>query len=295
MQFTKMQQAISNPAGLDSSSCEPVFTALDRLRLQPVSITYWQNQPGWALRERRVPDSFWLMPLEGTLRVWLPERTETFRLTPGHALHLPPGALHALSLEAGAACLRQIAVHAHLDHPAGYPVLAGFRRWWGSLGQPDYWHSRLTALASLQQRDRERVRPLFTALFQTWLAERILRGGDWQPPGAVTGDPRVTRAISQIRAAPDHPWTVETLARSADLTTVRFRQLFRAQTGRSPKAWLNAFRLERAARLLRETGQPVKRIREASGFPTDRTFFHAFQAAFGCSPGAYRTAPPERL
>ena len=59
--------------------------------------------------------------------------------------------------------------------------------------------------------------------------------------------------------------------------------------GESPKAYIQAIQMERAARLLTDTPQmTVTQVARRCGFDDASTFAHTFRRVYGCSPTQYR-------
>ena len=88
------------------------------------------------------------------------------------------------------------------------------------------------------------------------------------------------------------PLRVRDMANAAGLSRAHFSREFRRAFGDSPHAYLLTRRLERAARLLRDTDRPVNEICLAVGLRSVGSFTSSFQRAFGASPTAYRAAYP---
>jgi AraC-like DNA-binding protein len=63
--------------------------------------------------------------------------------------------------------------------------------------------------------------------------------------------------------------------------------------GDTPLAYLTRWRMDTAARLLRDTGRPLSRIAEEVGYESEFSFNKAFRRARGISPGRYRRAVAE--
>ena len=87
-----------------------------------------------------------------------------------------------------------------------------------------------------------------------------------------------------------------TLTRLARRVGVPDRDLSRAinqVADCSVSQFVNQFRLEEAARLLRTTSDPVSQIQEQSGFMTRSNFYKEFQRRYGQSPGLYRQSGQE--
>lgn len=81
---------------------------------------------------------------------------------------------------------------------------------------------------------------------------------------------------------------VETLAARAGEAVRSFHRHFRAATGKTPAAFVEAARLDRARLMLTE-GARVKAVAAACGFSSAAHLTRCFSAAFGLPPAAYRT------
>ncbi len=103
-------------------------------------------------------------------------------------------------------------------------------------------------------------------------------------------DPAISRALAALHRTPAHPWTVELLAREANLSRSAFAQRFAQCMDQTPMAYLTGLRLRKAAWQLRHTAQPVARIAEEAGYSSSSAFTQAFERSKGCSPRAYRDA-----
>jgi len=83
------------------------------------------------------------------------------------------------------------------------------------------------------------------------------------------------------------PLDVETLAARAGQSVRSFHRRFTAATGKTPAAFVEARRLERARQLL-ETGLPLKRVAADAGFGTPERLSRAFARVFGVAPSTWR-------
>ena len=81
--------------------------------------------------------------------------------------------------------------------------------------------------------------------------------------------------------------TVEALADRAGMSPRNFARVFKAQTGETPRRYVEKVRLERARMLLEETALPLDRIASSTGFASAEVLRRTFQRQFGVSPGAY--------
>jgi AraC-like DNA-binding protein len=88
------------------------------------------------------------------------------------------------------------------------------------------------------------------------------------------------------------PLDVDTLARTARLSSAHFSREFKRAFGESPHQYLLSRRLERAAALLRATDRSVSDICFTVGLRSVGSFTSSFGRTFGMSPTAYRAAHP---
>lgn len=107
-------------------------------------------------------------------------------------------------------------------------------------------------------------------------------------------DLRVVRALRELEQRPAERWTVPRLAKVAGASRASFVRLFRAATGTSPKRWLSARRLERAARLLVTTEQTLHEIARQVGYESEFSLSRAFKRQYGVAPAHYRSGAQTR-
>lgn len=110
-------------------------------------------------------------------------------------------------------------------------------------------------------------------------------------PGDVIPDKVPTR-IGAVRLYIDeHAPEVddlEALARRAHLSKYHFARQFRAETGRSPWAYVQEVRIREAKRLLADTERPLADIALEAGFYDQAHLTRVFKKAEGETPGQYR-------
>lgn len=96
------------------------------------------------------------------------------------------------------------------------------------------------------------------------------------------------RLQSFIAEHPDADLSVPALASRVGMSERHFARVFRAETGSSPAAHVEAVRVEAARRLLETTADGLDRIARASGFGTIATMHRAFRRTVRVTPGEYR-------
>jgi AraC-like DNA-binding protein len=125
---------------------------------------------------------------------------------------------------------------------------------------------------------------LFVYLLRTWFADHH-DGVGW---GRALFDPIVGTALSVIHADPGRAWTLDTLAGTTAAGRATLTRRFAALTGRSPMAYLTAWRMSLAARSLRDGDATVRQIAQEVGYDSEFAFARAFKRATGTAPGQYR-------
>ncbi|MGM9860405.1 MAG: helix-turn-helix domain-containing protein [Muribaculaceae bacterium] len=81
------------------------------------------------------------------------------------------------------------------------------------------------------------------------------------------------------------------LASQLNMSEQTFRRRVREATGDSPKMFITAIQMERAARLICEDiDRPISDIASLCGFDDASAFSHAFKRVYGCSPSQYRNS-----
>jgi AraC-like DNA-binding protein len=131
---------------------------------------------------------------------------------------------------------------------------------------------------------------LFVYILRAWLAEQHQTSEGWV---RALYDPVVGSALALIHDDPARPWSVDLLARAVGAPRATFTRRFRTLTGQSPMAYVAAWRMSVAARLLREQPGSLREIAHRVGYDSEFAFARAFKRTTGHSPGRYRTATQE--
>ncbi|GAA1613629.1 AraC family transcriptional regulator [Actinoplanes couchii] len=106
-----------------------------------------------------------------------------------------------------------------------------------------------------------------------------------RPP---TPDPAITAILRTIDDSPHSRWSVQDLSRAAGMSRATFTRRFTSAVGRTPQDYLLAHRLDLAARLLRETDDPLASIARRTGYATQFSLAAAFRREYGTPPGHFR-------
>lgn len=126
---------------------------------------------------------------------------------------------------------------------------------------------------------------LFTHLLRDIAAQRATHGAGFS---YAVRDPQVRHAVALMHENCAHDWSLDTLARAVGMSRSVLAERFRDAMNDTPLAYLRTVRLQRAMRLLAETGDTLEHIATQIGYTDAFAFSKAFKRAVGQSPGEYR-------
>ena len=122
-------------------------------------------------------------------------------------------------------------------------------------------------------------------LLRAWIEGQPLGTAGWF--GALR-DKGVAQALRLIHERPAAPWTVVSLAAGASQSRATFARRFTRLVGEPPLAYVARWRMNLAAKALRDTNRTVDEIGRAVGYESAPSFSQAFTRLIGQSPGRYR-------
>ena len=118
----------------------------------------------------------------------------------------------------------------------------------------------------------------------------ILAGA--KPPDVLKAsdemDQRVKKAIAEMEKHLNAELSLDVLAESVNLSTSRFRHLFKTETGTTPAQYLKSLRMSRARELVETTFLNIKEIMCSIGVRDKRHFAKDFEKTYGLTPTQYR-------
>ena len=98
----------------------------------------------------------------------------------------------------------------------------------------------------------------------------------------------IERSLRFMQYCFDQPLQIADIADSVNLDRSYLSKLFRKQVGCSPKQWLTAYRMQKAAELLRTTDYSVGDIALSVSYDNQMYFSRSFRSYMGTTPTAYR-------
>lgn len=130
------------------------------------------------------------------------------------------------------------------------------------------------------------IEVLFVHVIRSWLDT----SADSTEPSWLTGlrDAVIARALGLLHSEPERAWTIDELAGAVHVSRSTLVRRFNDLVGEPPGAYLTRWRMELAARLLRESEQSVGRISHLVGYTSEYAFSRAFSKHRGEPPGRYR-------
>lgn len=144
-------------------------------------------------------------------------------------------------------------------------------------------------------------RPMASTLIAEHLAVimlvHVLRLHLERAPHAVSGwlaglaDPVVATALTCLHRDPARSWTVADLADTAAVSRSTLAARFKATVGQGPLEYLTRWRIELAARQLREGNATLASIAHSVGYGSESALSVAFKRVLGMPPGDYRKHP----
>jgi len=101
-------------------------------------------------------------------------------------------------------------------------------------------------------------------------------------------DQRVEIAILEMEKKLHRELSLEEIAQSVNLSSSRFRHLFKMETGATPAQYLKTLRMRRAKELVETTFLNMKQIMGRIGVRDKRHFAKDFERTYGLTPTQYR-------
>ncbi|MCX5041898.1 AraC family transcriptional regulator [Aldersonia sp. NBC_00410] len=154
------------------------------------------------------------------------------------------------------------------------------------------WQRAALELIAAESRNPRPGSEVVTARLADVLVVQAIRSWlETEPPQrgwvAAVRDPDIGRALAALHARPAQPWTLQSLAAEAGMSRSAFAGRFATLLGEPVMSYVTSWRMDLAARFVREGGLPLARVAERVGYRSEAAFNRAFRRAHGCTPGVF--------
>lgn len=189
----------------------------------------------------------------------------------------------------GPVALRMLVGHCEFESPDAALLVPLLPRWVHVQGE-----RRLAMLMQLvgdeSRADRPAREMVMARLLEVLLIEALRSNASTAAsPGLLRGlsDARLALALRGMHARPADAWSVVRLAREAGLSRSAFFERFSRAVGIAPMAYLQAWRMALAKRLLRQRDVAIAQVAERVGYSSVSTFGVAFTREVGKPPARW--------
>lgn len=279
--------------------------------------------PPWGLR---LPGTIQLAVhavVQGHAWLWTDGNAEgnddPLELAPGDLALVRGGPDHFVAHEPGGQCVSPAefrSQHAYDVHAgdAGSPdhrsavFLCGAYRFAGDIGRglvealppvlslPASVDDPIHAVVTLLSRELSHVEPgqqtvldrLLDVLVVLGLRAGLTRSATAPAWFRAASDPRLSPALQAMHANAGQPWTVDELAKLANMSRATFARVFQQALGQAPMKYLSDWRMTLARDLLLSQDTTLAEIAGRVGYSSVYAFATAFRRYHGESPGRWR-------
>ena len=243
-----------------------------------------ETHPRYTMMHHWHPEAELLLLRKGSFSLTVDRQTVLLR--EGQFALIPPGAVHSgVPFGAGYECIvfDSLGLTAMVQGSTKGKVSRILSR----MRTGESPHALLALAKALEQKEFGYQTSALASLFFL-LTEWLRCPGEEEPQVRALPLVPFENAILYLREHYAEPVTLKMLADAAGLSEKYFGQYFRNVTGKTPIFFLNEYRTERAAELLKRGEKSVTEISMECGFNDLSYFIKTFRKHYGCTPNAYR-------
>lgn len=257
-----------------------------QFKFEVISCNYFQAQKPWQIGPRIQPDTFFLFPMKKKVRAIIDQQSKI--IDKSSFAFAPQGTTHTFHMPKEYDHFEFITVHVFIQNAWGLQLAPFFKKLIHKNPIQNNFQKQLMELKSLINHDKNLAKILIGDLIKNIFYNLIIAG--IQTKSFESGiDPRIIKGLQLMHEGYQHSLSIENIARDSQLSVAQFRRLFKENKGTSPKLYLNNYRLERAASLLRSSSLSVKQIAFQVGYQDEHYFHNVFKKYFGLTPRKYQS------
>lgn len=270
--------------------------------------------PPWGLR---LPGTIQLAVhavVRGHAWLWTEGNDDLLELAPGDLALVRGGPDHFVAHEPGAQCVSPAefrslhAGDARLPDHRSAVFLCGAYRFAGDIGRglvealppvlslPASVDDPIHAVVTLLSRELSHVEPgqqtvldrLLDVLVVLGLRAGLSRSKTAPAWFRAASDPRLSPALQAMHANAGQPWTVDELAKLANMSRATFARVFQQALGQAPMTYLSDWRMTLARDLLLVQDTALAEVADRVGYSSVYAFATAFHRHHGEPPGRWR-------
>ena len=270
----------------------------------------WAERRSWYLPERRLLDYLLVYVESGTMRATIEGTTKNYQA--GDFRFIQPNMHHILE-----GTTNTVTPFMHFDifynshRKDSFPTKAGQTNLspFEAFLQPklnDF--EDINIPVHIQPSNAFRFRELFFRIVASWNLQKsasnlevqllsteliLMLINDYKKPSFTSStQARLDWVPAYLQVNLSSPLTLEQMAKRANLSPSRFRNLFKVEFGVSPHQYVMELRFDHAKYLLKQTNHTIEQIAEFCGYSDIHHFSNAFKKQYKASPLQYRKKRP---
>lgn len=126
---------------------------------------------------------------------------------------------------------------------------------------------------------------LVVQMIRSWIARESAQEQGWL---AALQDPQIGLALQAMQRAPEKPWTLVSLAKTASMSRAAFAAKFTTLLSEPPMQYLTRWRMQMAHDKLHIGRETLASIAIQCGYQSEAAFSRAFKRIYGEAPGTLR-------
>jgi len=250
-----------------------------------LNCSLWRCQSPWEIPARKISDNLILVILDGKFDIMV-DNTYGIAIR-GDCVFIPENTIHSYGFYQGYSAGAIFILHALPYYPSIQQPFSGLDSYFQKLKYPQATISMLHTGVAMKNLGLNEAFAYSGDILRSIMFD-LASDGHFTVNMQSRHSSRLKEAYQFIHDNFNHDFSICEIADVVNLKEVQFRKLFRRETGFSPNAYIQRFRLLHSARLLMRYNYSMKEISKESGFNSESYFCRAFAKYFKTTPQQYR-------